>query len=212
MKHLMELLSTVFSCAIQLVYFKIALRQPQLIVRNYIFGMKNKSDRKTYWSCVSDRKTFCRAALTTHGQEIWIRENHNHDPPLICLDGLKCRKFNVKQQKAQGSYNYNYYFRRNLVSLLYKSSYSELVKFIHCGTRSNFGQVLWRGFVYTLHNYVPRLGRSYWTCQFKRQKCRGKIVTYENKIRFLREEHNHPPPDTLDYNLLYSSHFHLDIL
>ncbi|XP_060525335.1 modifier of mdg4-like isoform X19 [Cylas formicarius] len=85
----------------EMVYFKSANKNPQLILRNYIFGIKRKSDNKTFWSCCSKKKSYCRAALTTFGSEITIRESHNHAPPLFSYSGLKSSLFTVKVQNKR---------------------------------------------------------------------------------------------------------------
>nr|XP_023014979.1 modifier of mdg4-like isoform X37 [Leptinotarsa decemlineata] len=63
------------------IYFELSQKNyPQLVFDGNVYGLNKRLYNKTFWLCLSYRKTRCTAKVTTTGNTAIISKSHNHHP------------------------------------------------------------------------------------------------------------------------------------
>lgn len=88
------ILNVFFSCFLGKLFFITGKRYPKLLLEGHDFKVKHKVLNKTTWICCQYPLTKCRMRLVTTGQDVFLREEHNH-PPLPKLKRCEALSYKI---------------------------------------------------------------------------------------------------------------------
>nr|CAH7732201.1 unnamed protein product [Callosobruchus chinensis] len=78
------------TCYLQIgiIYICKGRKYPRLILDSYEYNCHIKEANRTRWRCKDQNKTKCSASLYTSGNEVRVKNHHNHKPHVIKSDAI----------------------------------------------------------------------------------------------------------------------------